>query len=251
MSTQERREMTNLKQRIIKAISNPSKIPKVILSRVNHLYKIYIIKDEFTVAVNEWFRDNRDESLRLDYPLTNEAIVFDLGGYKGDFAFEINRKYGCYVYVYEPVSKFYIELVERFKNNKKIKCFNYGLSDQNGSFLIGDNGDGSSIIRNNAPANSEEIIVKSFFEEFNSLELSHIDLLKINIEGPEFLILPHIISNNIIQKIENIQVQFHDFYPNAIALREEIRNNLSKTHIEKWNYPFVWESWTKKPNSTR
>ena len=102
------------------------------------------------------------------------------------------------------------------------------------------------IIRNNSSINSEEITVKSFIDEWNDLQISHIDLLKINIEGPEFQLLPYIISNDIVRHIENIQVQFHDFYPNVISLREEIRHNLSKTHIEKWNYPFVWESWSAK-----
>ena len=241
-----RTEMNNLTRNLQKAMGAPSKIPKAILNRLKLLYKTYIIKDEFTIEVTKWFHDKGDETLRLDYPLTSESIVFDLGGYKGDFAFEINRKYNCHVYVYEPVKKFYLECLERFENNKKIKCFNYGLSDTNGKFPIGDNDDGSSIIRNNTSSNNEEIIVKSFIDEFNHLQLSQIDLLKINIEGPEFLILPQIISHNIVQKIENIQVQFHDFYPNAVDLRKEIRNNLTKTHIEKWNYSFVWESWTKK-----
>ena len=84
--------------------------------------------------------------LRLDYPLTKDSIVFDLGDYKGDFAYEIHKRYGCYVYVYEPVKKFYLECVERFKENSKIKCINYGLSNENGKVAIGDNDDGSALL---------------------------------------------------------------------------------------------------------
>lgn len=51
-----------------------------------YFYRLYIIKDEFTLTVKKWFQDNGGESLMLDYPLTNNSIVFDLGGYKGDFA---------------------------------------------------------------------------------------------------------------------------------------------------------------------
>jgi FkbM family methyltransferase len=236
--------MSIFKHRLKMAIKKPSKIPKAIIKRLERVYKLHIAEDEIAIAVNKWHRDNGDKTLRLNYALSNESLVFDLGGYVGDFAFQINQKYGCFVNLYEPVQKFYLECVHRFKNNPKIKCFNYGLSDRNGSFLIGDNEDGSSMIRNNASVNSKEIIVKSFLEEYNSLKISRVNLLKINIEGPEFLILPHIISNNIIQHIENIQVQFHDFYPNATALREEIQRNLSKTHIKNWDYPFVWESWS-------
>lgn len=237
--------MNRLNKIINQVVSQPSKVPTAILNRFKRFYKIHILNDEFSIAVNKWFNDNGDELLRLDYPLTKDSIVFDLGGYKGDFAYEINKRYGCYVYVYEPVKKFYSECVERFKDNNKIKCINYGLSNENGNIAIGDNDDGSSIIRNNKSIGSEQIVIKDFVEEFKFRKIAGIDLLKINIEGPEFLILPHIISNNIIEQIEHIQVQFHDFYPNAMSLREEIRNSLSRTHTEKWNYPFVWESWSK------
>jgi len=239
------RIMMKIRNLVKRAIAHPSKVPTAAINRLRSFYKLHVTKDEFAVAVHEWFRCNGDETLRLDYPLTENSIVFDLGGYKGDFAYEINKKYDCYVYLYEPVKKFYEECVERFKNNVKIKCLNYGLSSESGIFFVGDNDDGSSIIRNNKSDSREQIIIKDFAEEFKSLQISSVDLLKINIEGPEFLILPHIIEKNIVQHIEHIQVQFHDFYPNAINLRNEIRKSLSKTHTEKWNYPFVWESWSK------
>jgi hypothetical protein len=73
-----------------------------------------------------------------------------------------------------------------------------------------------------------------------------------NVEGAEFLILPHILKNKkIIEIIENIQIQFHTFYPNAKQLRDEIRSKLSETHIEEWNYPFVWESWKLKSREAK
>ena len=78
------------------------------------------------------------------------------------------------------------------------------------------------------------------------LQIEHIDLLKINIEGSEFLILPDILSKKIIIKIKYLQIQFHSFYPKSKELRDEIRAKLSVTHEEEWNYPFVWESWKRK-----
>jgi hypothetical protein len=124
---------------------------------------------------------------------------------------------------------------------------NYGLSDSNGSFYISDEDNGSSLIKNNTSGSCEKVFVKQFNEEIENLKLNHIALLKMNVEGAEFLILPHILSNKkIIKIIENIQIQFHTFYPNAKQLRDEIRAKLSETHKEEWNYPFVWESWKLK-----
>jgi len=204
----------------------------------------HVSKNNFNIAVSQrwWSRNRGDETLRLDYPLNEESIVFDLGGYQGDFAFQINKKYGCHVFVYEPVKKFYEQCILRFHSNPKIKCFNYGLLNKSGKAFISDEDNGSSIIKNNT-TNNEQIILKQFKEEYERLNIEKINLLKINVEGSEFLIIPHLIEQDLIKNIIDLQVQFHTFFPNAEELREEIRSNLKKTHIEQWNYSFIWESW--------
>lgn len=228
------------------AMVRPWLVPRALLNRLKRVLNLWILRDPHTVHAKKWFRDNGDETLRLDYPLTSESIVMDLGGYKGDFAYDINQKYGCHVYLYEPVKEYYLECIERFKENEKIQCFNYGLSNENGSFLISDEDNGSSIIRRNTKGSLEKVVVKDIVAEFSELNLQCVDLMKINIEGPEFLILPHLISSGLIEKTIHIQVQFHDFYPGAGQLRNEIRRKLDSTHLEEWNYPFVWESWKRK-----
>ena len=194
----------------------------------------------------KWRENNGDRELKFNYPLTEESVVFDLGGYKGDFAYNINKMYNSNVYVFEPSKNFYSECATRFAHNKKIKCFNYGLFDKSQSFLLSNEGDSSSIVKNTTPSNGEEVFIKNFGEELNSLNITSIDLLKINIEGAEYDLLTYLITSKHIQKIKHVLVQFHDFYPDAAILRDEIRNKLSETHINKWNYPFVWESWSKK-----
>ncbi len=111
----------SIQSKALDALRNFFLIPQAIKNRISRFYKLHIIKDEFTVAVTKWFRDRGDETLRLDYPLAPQSIVFDLGGYKGDFAYEMNKKYGCFVYVYEPVRDFYEECARRFKGNDKVE----------------------------------------------------------------------------------------------------------------------------------
>jgi FkbM family methyltransferase len=234
----------SIQSKALKALRNPFLIPQAIKNRISHFYKLHIIKDEFTVAVTKWFRDRGDQTLRLDYPLSPQSIVFDLGGYKGDFAYEMNKKYGCFVYVFEPVRDFYEECARRFKGNDKVSVLNYGLSDETTTAYISDEDNGSSVIKNNTE-NCEQITLKQFQEEFQRLKLDAIDLLKVNIEGSEFLIIPYLIQSGVIKKIKHLQVQFHTFYPNAESLRRDIRQELAHTHTEKWNYFFVWESWTQ------
>ena len=40
-----------------------------------------------------WFAVKGDQTLRLNYPLNKDSVVFDLGGYKGEFAADIYNKY--------------------------------------------------------------------------------------------------------------------------------------------------------------
>lgn len=234
--------------KLAKILQNPSLVTKSLKNRFVHMYRYYVQKDEFAIAIRKWFKDKGDESLRLNYALCENSVVVDVGGYKGEFAESIYRKFGCSIYLFEPVNRFYLESVQRFVGNEKVKCFNYGLSDSNKSLYISNENDGSSLIRDNDCQNREMVTVKRFDEVVKSLRINRIDLLKINIEGAEFLLLPHILMDkNIITNIANIQIQFHDFYPNAKNLRDEIRAKLSETHNEEWSYPFVWESWIVKP----
>ena len=58
-----------------------AKLIKQTLRPLSKLYKIYILKDEFTIEVKKWFADRGDQTLRLEYPeLNSDSIVFDVGG---------------------------------------------------------------------------------------------------------------------------------------------------------------------------
>jgi FkbM family methyltransferase len=233
------------KKRVSKAIKNPILIIKFLKRKYFFYGKKYFWKDKISEAFANWFNDFGDSTLRLDYPLTPESTVLDLGGYKGDFAFEIYSKYECFVYVFEPVKRFYEECVERFRGNDKIRIFPYGLSNETKYAFISDEDNASSVVQNCSDQN-EKILLVEFKEAVNELNIGDVDLLKINVEGSEFLILPHLIESGLIKRVHNLQVQFHIFYPNAKKLRKSLRKKLSKTHTEKWNYTFVWESWTLK-----
>lgn len=210
------------------------------------LYRRYILREPFLLEAARWFKDNGDETLRLDYPLTQESIVFDLGGYHGDFAAAIHEKYGCMVYVFEPVPEFYKKCVARFQGNKKIICMNYGLSSSDGWLDIGLAENASSFSSPHAKDAVQSVQVRSILHCIHELKINHIALMKINIEGGEFDVLPAIIQSGDINKVNYLQVQFHNFIPNADSRREAIRSNLAFTHEEMWNYEFVWESWKRK-----
>ncbi len=218
------------------------------LKKTLHLYKYHIQKDVFTREVTQWFKDTQKgggESLRYDYPELNEnAVVFDLGGYKGDFASNIHDKYKCTIYVFEPHPVFYRHCVERFQDNDKIIPFNFGISDVTGSFDISDDADASSFLHvSSADQRAITCKIKEFCQVLKDLNVHHIDLIKINIEGGEYPLLEYLIKKNMLHIARAYQIQFHNFVDDAEHKYNFITHHLSKTHMRTWCYKFVWENW--------
>ena len=72
------------------------------------------------IILDKWFKINGNETLRLNYNLDKNSIVFDLGGYKGEWTEGIFLKYDCKVYIFEPVKSFSDGIKKKFKNNNKV-----------------------------------------------------------------------------------------------------------------------------------
>lgn len=215
-----------------------------VTGKLAKLYRQHVMRDPFLREVARWVRDKGDESLRLNYPLSRDSIVFDLGGYRGDFAAAIHQRYGCRVFVFEPVPQFHRMCVERFRGNDSIVCLNYGLSDHKGSLDIVLNDDASSLVACGGAGERVRVQLHSVVDCIHELEISCIDLMKINIEGGEFDVIPALIESGLITQVCHLQVQFHNFIERAGQRRAAIREHLVLTHAEMWNYEFVWESWT-------
>lgn len=190
-----------------------------------------------------WFRDNGDKTLRLEYSLSDDSIVFDLGGYEGQWASDIFSMYCCSIYVFEPVETFANNIKTRFANNKKIHVYQYGLTSMTKSEEIFVDGDSSSTFKDNS--SGEEIHLVKAIDFIKENNISKIDLMKINIEGGEYNLLEHLLDSKFIENIENIQVQFHDFFPDAEERMTAIQQKLEKTHSLTYQYPFVWENWRR------
>ena len=239
-----------IKKIILKLFKDPFGLIKILFFRIGLFYKwfyaYYIKKDIGVIERTKWYRDKGDDSLRLKYSLNKDSVVFDIGGYIGDFSEKIFNKFGCNIYLFEPSSSFYKKCLERFKDNKNIFCFNYGLGNLNGDFVLSNDNEASSIKRKINTKKGEIIKIKKISDIIVEQRINKIDLMKINIEGGEYELLSYLINENLISKINNIQVQFHNFIPNAKKKREDIINLLKKTHKNDWSYYFVWENWSLK-----
>ncbi len=216
------------------------------IKKLRRYYFEKIVKDDFRINIYKWKDINGDKTLRLDYPLDGHSIVFDLGGYIGDFSADIFCKFNSNIFIFEPIKKYSDIISTRFKFNPKIRVVTAGLSDKNQEANISISGNTSSLYKNPNSKNKMKIKLLSFFEFIEINQIRKIDLLKINIEGAEFDFMDLLINNKLLTIVRFYQIQFHSFIPNAYEKRQRIRNELKKYYKLQWEYPFVWESWGKK-----
>ena len=168
----------------------------------------------------------------------------DLGGYEGQWTSEIHSKYGCRIVVFEPVSQFSQALSERFEANEDIEIFQFGLGATSELQTIYVRGAGSSTLRKRAAA--EEIRIVDVQQWFDDNRVMSVALMKINIEGGEYDLLDRMIETGLVESIDNLQVQFHNFTVDAKRRMERIQEALQRTHTLNYQYRFVWENWVRK-----
>jgi len=196
-----------------------------------------------------WNRVDGDNTLSLNYSLDSESLVFDIGAYEGNFTSKIYEKFNCNIFAFEPLEEYYSFLSKKFYNSKKIKLFNFGFLNHDKIVSLSKIGASSSIYNrpegNPIGETETKVEMKEFkkFIEYNKIQ--KIDLIHMNIEGSEYPLLEHIIETNMIERVQHIQIQFHTFVKNHYKLRNELRKKLSRTHECNFNYPYIWESWSK------
>lgn len=191
-----------------------------------------------------WRQVQGDKTLRLDYNLDASSIVFDIGGYEGNWTSDIFSMYRCTIHVFEPVIEFAERIETRFSRNSNIYTHRFGLSEQNRKSHISVNRDSSSLYRPGSDVRDARLVrAIDFMQEYH---VEKVDLMKINIEGGEYDLLDHLIDTGFVKNIVNIQVQFHAIYPGDDQRMLQIQQLLGRTHRLAWQYPWVWENWRSK-----
>lgn len=180
----------------------------------------------------------------MRFNLEPNPIIFDVGGYRGDFVnIVINRYENPTVYVFEPVKEFYDIIVDRYKDNSNVKVFNFGLSDKDRIEYISNAADSSSTFRGDGVT---EIKLKGICEFLFEEQIFNVDLIKINIEGEEYRLLNHLVKTPELIIFNNLLIQFHNFIDGCIEKRQEILNESLKYYDRLFNYDFIFEGWSLK-----
>lgn len=195
-------------------------------------------------AYRKWVAADGDRTLRVEYPLSNESIIFDVGGFEGQWASDMYARYRCRIHVFEPVPSYATQIAARFAHNDAIRLHSVGLGRAPTVSQIAIDGDASSTRLESDE--SVEIQIVTPEQIFDAEGVSNVDLMKVNIEGAEYDLLDHLIDTGMISRIRRLQVHFHDFVPDAEARMQSIQKRLSTTHRVTYQFPFIWENWVSK-----
>lgn len=204
------------------------------------------------VSSLESSRQIRDIPIDVQYfPLTEESVVFIVGGYSGIQAGWYAETYNPYIYIFEPQVPHFEMLERMFDSNGKVQIFNFGLSDRNYRAMFGQCGnDSCSAIPYRIDGDEmmydpfyylELKDITQFLVEYN---IDRIDLLFMNCEGAEFIILPLLIDTGFIDNIHNIKAQIHPTRKGSERF-DQIVKDLERTHRIRDNYYPAWVTWVK------
>ena len=204
-----------------------------------------IFPNQHEKIVKIWHRDHGEDMLKFSFNnLNSYSIILDVGGFKGDWSSEIFSRYGSKIHIFEPVKQNINYIENRFKNNKNIFIHSFGLGNKNAAIQISLDGVSSSVYRKTKESEKIQIVdIVSWLEEN---KIGYIDLIKLNVEGAEYDIIERLIDRNWIEKINCFLIQFHDINDTSSNRMKKIKEFISLTHNQKFEYEFVWEKWEKR-----
>ena len=195
------------------------------------------------LMVTKWYAEGEDYGLRFNYDLNEKSLVFDLGGYEGQWSSDLFARYQCQIFIFEPVNSFANRINGRFAKNDKLQVYQFGLGGVSRFQELSIAADGSSIFGKTGNKEKIELVDAKDWIEKNLGSDQSIDLMKINIEGGEYELLDRLIETKLVNRIKNIQVQLHKISQNSLSHMERIQAGLMKTHEPTYQYKFVWENW--------
>ena len=195
----------------------------------------------------DFFRDSGGELL-LRHDLGPQSLVLDVGAYVGDWTAEIVSRYGSEVIAFEPLPYYYGALMRRFEQTEQVDVRPYGLAEVSGPSSMGMAQMGSSEF---LKKNRVDVMMRDVTAVFRGWSGREVDLMKVNIEGGEYKLLQRMIDEDLLRKVRKLMVQFHEQWPSRLESgpwRKSLIERIEVTHQSEFTYPFVWESWIRRPH---
>lgn len=200
-------------------------------------------------TVDRYMKDGGDEPFRINHYTEgayrrNPQLFLEIGACDGAFTEALSKAYpDALIVAVEPVPALFDAAQKRLAGRPNVALTNAGLWSADAELPMLADGPASRIVDEPYPQGC----VGKFFDIARWIRnFSDIDVLIMNVEGAEYELLPRLINSGTIERIRNVQVQFHDLDNNSPEAMEIIQSGLAETHFLTYQYPFCMENWRRK-----
>ena len=214
----------------------------LLLTRFLSYFKRILLAVTPVSSYEKYRREGYDDLITKDLGLDRNSNVVEVGGYFGDWGWEILNSYNCNLQIFEPVPEYFEVLRKRFLGMRRAQVYNYGLSATDKVLQFGMDGPATGMA---SIGETSQVKLRSVSNLLNVFP-QNIDLVAINIEGGEYELIPAMFESNLIERCNLIFIQFHLLDSESKKNRRNCREYLKGTHNLLWSYDFVWEAWIRK-----
>lgn len=195
-------------------------------------------------SINAWRAADGDNTHALDWPISENSVVWEIGGYEGRWAAQMVEKFDPTIHIFEPQDWAFSKLVKRFLDNKKVYIYPWGLwIDESVLPMSHFETDGASIL--NEGGLSRDCAFRDIYEILKT-EPKDIDVALMNIEGAEFILLPYMIGLGLMKRFRFFWCQFHTFADPGTRRAQEIYSGMQKTHNIIWDFHPTAVAWERR-----
>lgn len=193
--------------------------------------------------------DHPWDARALEWPLTAESTVIEVGGYIGRWALQIAERFHPRLYVFEP--QVWAACVCEAVLGNQAAVLTYGLGTGHATLPMGGwETDGCSFVKPSLGIPGTFGVMREIGETFKALGITHIDLMMMNIEGGEYNLIPHMLDMGILP--QRLMVQFHTFADPDGAKLAHIHERMAQAgYIVPWTYGPFLTAWEKESKPMR
>ena len=169
--------------------------------------------------------------------INSNSIIYSIGiGEDISFDLDIIEKFHCNVYGFDPTPRS-VDFVEKGNAPSKFIFNSIGVADSSGVrefyLPINESHVSGSLLKTPIVSDDHKVLLKfkTLDDIMKSFKHVHIDILKIDIEGFEYLLIDYLFTNNI--KINQLLIEFHpDLVEKGKSLTKESILKLNSLGLE-------------------
>jgi FkbM family methyltransferase len=186
--------------------------------------KIYRPPVDITINMATFGEQNKAWTFGTD-GLSEKSIVYSFGvGEDISWDTDLIEHYGVQLYTFDPTPKSIHWMAEQ-NTPPQFHFYDYGLADFDGTIQFYPPEDPTHVshtilYKPETASSMIEAPVKTLSTIMRELNHTHIDILKMDIEGAEYAVLKNIVNSDV--SIGQILVEFHHRFP-QVSIKETIR----------------------------